>query len=108
MKLKFLSHSMVLAVVVSCASCGDDPKLVEKREQQKAEITRLKGEVALIDEKLKNLPPDVTEELNAAKKISESQSAEVAKLEEEVAALEAKKRSIESDFQAYQLKYKVR
>lgn len=108
MKFQFLCHSLILAAAVSSVSCGDDPKMVEKRDQQKAEITRLKGEVALIDEKLKNLPPDVTEELNAAKKIAESQSAEVAKLEEEVAALEEKKRSIESDFQAYQLKYKVR
>ena len=96
------------AIVFSLASCGDDPKLVEKREQQKAEISRLKGEIALIEEKLKNMPPDVSEDLAAAKKKAEEQTAEVAKLEAEVAALDARKRAIKTDFDAYRAKYQVK
>jgi hypothetical protein len=99
-----------LAVIfaLSCASCGDDPKLVAKRDEQKAEIARLKGELALIDEKLKSLPPDVTTELAVAKELSAKQSSEVAVLEAEVAGLEARKRSLQGEFDAYKLKYQVK
>ena len=103
----FRSRPLALLLVLACASCGEDPKLVEKREKQKAEIVQLKGELALIDEKLKNLPPDVSTELDEAKKLSEKQSAEVAALESEVAALESKKRALQKDFETYQAKYKA-
>lgn len=108
--MKFLTHPLGLAVLLSlcCTSCGDDPKLVEKREKQKADITRLKGELALIDEKLKNLPPDVSVEVADARKVAESQTSEVAKLEEEVAGLEAKKASLQSEFESYRVKYQAR
>lgn len=99
---------IVVLLSLACASCGDDPKLVEKREKQKSEITRLRGELALIDEKLKNLPPDVTDDLTAAKKLAEKQGAEVATLEDEIAGLESKKRSLQNEFEAYQLKYQVK
>jgi hypothetical protein len=90
------------------SSCGDDPKLVEKREKQKIELTRLKGELALVEEKLKNIPPDVSTELAEAKKLSEKQSAEVADLEREIAVLEMRKLSLQGEFEAYQAKYKVK
>lgn len=108
--MKFLCRPCSLAVLfaLSCASCGDDPKLVEKREKQKAEITKLKGELALIDEKLKNLPPDVSTDLAEAKTLSEKQTAEVAGLETEVAGLEARKHSLQGEFDAYKAKYQVK
>jgi peptidoglycan hydrolase CwlO-like protein len=99
---------IALSLSLVFSSCGDDPKLVEKREKQRAEITRLKGELALIDEKLKNLPPDVSGELEEAKQLSEKQNAEVAQLERDVAALESKKRELQSSFTAYQAKYPLR
>lgn len=102
------SYSLAILLAVACSSCSDDPKLVEKREKQKTEITRLKGELALINEKLKNLPPDVTDELAEARALAEKQSIEVAGLETEVASLESKKRSLQSDFDAYQLKYQAK
>lgn len=102
------SYSLALLFAIACTSCSDDPKLVEKREKQKAEISRLKGELALISEKLKNLPPDVSDELADARAVAEKQSIEVAGLETEVAGLEAKKRSLQSDFDAYQLKYQAK
>jgi DNA repair exonuclease SbcCD ATPase subunit len=105
---QFLRPTLSAVLVILCASCQDDPLLVEKREKQKAEIVRLKGELALIEEKLKNLPPDVTDQLTEAKALSEKQSAEVAVLESEVTALEARKRSLQNEFEAYQLKYQVK
>ncbi|MES2440399.1 MAG: hypothetical protein V4584_15120 [Verrucomicrobiota bacterium] len=108
MRFSRVSCSLIVLLSVCCASCSDDPKLVEKREKQKAEISRLKGELALIDEKLKNLPPDVSGQLDEAKKLSEKQTAEVAALETEVADLEAKKRSLQGEFEDYQAKYQVK
>jgi len=75
---------------------------------QKAEIIRLKGELAFIEEKLKALPVDVSAELAEAKQLSANQAAELARLEKEVVDLEARKRSLESDFDAYRLKFKVK
>ncbi len=108
MKLILYPASLAILLSLSVTSCGDDPKLVEKREKQKAEIARLKGDLALVDEKLKNLPPDVSSELAEAKQLSAKQSAEVTALEAEVTALEARKRSLQDEFTAYQAKYQVK
>ena len=108
--MTFSKHTFLASFLLSllCVSCGDDPKLVEKREQQKIEITRLKGELALVNEKLKNLPPDVTTQLDEARKLSEKQSAEVAALETEVVALKSKQRSLKAEFENYQIKYQLK
>lgn len=98
----------IVAIALFCPSCHDDPQLVEKREKQKAEIVRLNGELALIEEKLKNLPPDVSEQLPEAKAISEKQSAEIASLQSEVASLDARKRALQAEFDAYRVKYQVK
>lgn len=108
MRFSRYSYSLVALLALALASCGEDPKLVEKREKQRAEITKLKGEVALIEEKLKNLPPDVSSDLAEAKAASEKQNAEVAALESEVAALDARKRSLQGEFDAYRTKYQVK
>ena len=108
MKSALCYGPMAIMLALCCSSCGDDPKLVEKREQQKAEIARLKGELALVDEKLKRLPPDVSKELADARALSIKQSAVVAALEAEVATLESRKKELESEFQAYQAKYQVK
>lgn len=97
-----------LLAILCCASCGDDPQLVEKRDKQRAEIARLKGEIALIEEKLKNMPPDVTAELETARKRSQEQAAEVARLETEVAELEARKRAMQAEFDTYRAKYQLK
>jgi hypothetical protein len=106
--MRLSSYPVIALCIIVLTSCGDDPKLVEKREKQKAEITRLKGEIALIDEKLKTLPPDVSSEFAEAKQIAEKQNAEVERLESEVATLDARKRSLEKEFDAYRLKYQVK
>lgn len=108
MRFRIRPYALVALSLLSFVSCSEDPKLVEKREKQKIEITQLKGDVALIEEKLKNLPPDVSADLAEAKQVSEKQSAEVAKLESEVAALDARKRALQSEFDAYRVKYQVK
>lgn len=97
-----------LLISVLLTSCGDDPAMVEKREKQKTEITRLKGELNLIEEKLKNMPGDVSEELAKARKSGEQQAEEIAKLEAEVAALDARKRTLQSEFDSYRAKYQAK
>lgn len=82
--------------------------LVAKREKQKAEISRLNGELALIEEKLKNMPPDVSEELDAARKKTEEQSAEISILEKEISGLDARKRALQSEFDSYRAKYQLK
>lgn len=99
---------IAVLVALSSASCGDDPKLVEQHEKQKAEIARLKGELALIEEKLKNMPPDVSQDLEKTRKRAEQQTTEVARLETEVAELEARKRSLQSEFDSYRAKYQLK
>ena len=99
---------IAVCLALCSASCGDDPKLVEKHEKQKAEVARLKGELALIEEKLKNLPPDVGEELKKARERTAEQTAEIARLETEIAGLEARKRSLQSEFDSYRAKYQIK
>jgi peptidoglycan hydrolase CwlO-like protein len=108
--MKFFSSYAPL-FVVTCSvlvACGDDPQLVAKREQQKAEIAKLKGELALIEEKLKNLPPDISDELKTTRELAEKQQSEVAGLEKEVAALEERKRTLQSEFDSYKVKYQLK
>jgi hypothetical protein len=100
-------HSIIFAIPLLLASCGDDPKMVEKYETQKIEIAKLKGELLLIEEKLKNLPPDVAKDLTKAKEESEKQASEIALLETDVTSLEAKKRQLQSEYDAYKLRYQI-
>ncbi len=99
---------MAVLLALIFTSCGEDPVLVEKREKQRAEIIRLKGELALLDERLKSMPADVSDELDEAKKTAAETSAQVAALETEVASLEAKKRSTQEEFDSYRVRYQAK
>lgn len=98
----------VFIAVLASVSCGEDPELVEKRDQQKKEITQLNSELAVVLERLKNIPPDVTQELAVAKLLEEKTSAEIESLESEIAVLEADKTSQQQKLQAYQMKYRLK
>ena len=102
-----LRNALILLIPLCFASCGEDPKLIEKKNVQAAEITRLKGEVALVEEKLRNLPPDVSGELEAKRKEIAEQEAEIKKLEAEVQEREERKNALQRDFDAYKAKYKI-
>jgi hypothetical protein len=108
MKLFITPYSLILTSSLLFVSCGDDPKLVEKREKQKAEIARLNGELAIIEEKIKAMPADVSIDLSEAKKTAEKQVAEVALLETEVVKLEARKLILQDEYQAYKTKYQIK
>jgi hypothetical protein len=92
---------------LALGSCKD-PALVRKREEQQTEIKRLEGEIALIQEKLKDLPPDRGAELAEARKTHEAQSQEIARLEQEVSGLETRKRQLEREFAQYRVKYPLK
>lgn len=101
----YLSAALFCGLLLT--SCGDDPELVARKEQQQAEIAKLRGEIALLDEKLRNMPADVSGELEKAKEIEESQKAEIARLEGEIADLQTKKRELGKEFDVYRAKYQA-
>jgi predicted nucleic acid-binding Zn-ribbon protein len=99
----------VLACGLFISACGgDDPELVRKRDEQRVEISKLESELGVLQERLKNLPPDQTKELAKLKADSDANVEEIAKLEAEVEGLEKEKAKLEKDFASYQRKYIVR
>lgn len=96
-----------LASAFTLVSC-DSPELVAKRDKQALEITRLKGELQVLQEKLSSIPEDRSGELADLEVAAKEQKDELSKLEAEVAELEAKKQSIEKEFEDYKAKYVVR
>lgn len=98
----------LLLIPILLPACGEDPALVEKRAKQKDEITRLTNELNLIEEKLKNMPEDVSEELKKARKNAEQQMEEVAKLEAQITVLDERKRILQSEFDSYRAKYQAK
>jgi SMC interacting uncharacterized protein involved in chromosome segregation len=108
--MKFIANIRNLSLIILSlilVSCGDDPELGKKREQQRQEIERLKGEIAIKEEMINSLPPDRTRELQAAQEKAEIQTKEVEKMEEEIASLERKKRLLEKEVEDYKKKYPV-
>lgn len=89
------------------SSCGDDPELVARKEQQKTEIASLRGEIALLEEKLRDLPEDVSDQLDSARKKEASQNAEIARLEEEIKNLQKRKRELGKEFDVYRARYQT-
>ncbi len=105
-----LSHSigqkvLIVAVFFLVVGCKDDPELVKKREQQKIEIERLKGEIAIKEEMIQSMPIDKSHELAQAKAKAELQTSEVEKLENEVADLQKQKRTLDDEVENYKKKY---
>lgn len=98
----------ISAATMALAACGDNPELVEKRERQNAELAELRGELALVEEKLRNMPPDRSEELAEALAESANQEAELARLNAEIEELEARRRAVDLEFQEYRRRYAVR
>jgi len=99
---------LALVLLASCRGGGKDPQLVKKSADQQTEIARLRGDIALLDEQLKNLPEDRSAALAAARKTAEAQTAEVAKLQGEVAKLQARKAQLAKEFDEYKRKYAIR
>lgn len=106
--MKTLLPCTAAAFFALCLSSCDSPELAKKRDQQLLEIAQLKGELTLVEEKLKTVPADRSDELAALQAEVAAQQAVAKKLEAEVAELDAKKRTLEKDFTEYKSKYVVR
>jgi chromosome segregation ATPase len=96
------------ALSLALAACSDDPELVRQREQQKVEISKLEGELAFLEEKLEQVPPDRSAEVEQLKQDAEANRGQVADLEAEIESLERKKEEIVKQHEAYRRKYVVR
>ncbi|MEP4078960.1 hypothetical protein [Haloferula sp.] len=90
------------------ASCGDDPELVRKRDQQRAEIRKLEGELSILKEQLKDAPKDRSAELKELQGKVKSEREQIATLEKEVADLESQRRKLDREFEDYRQTYPVR
>lgn len=108
MPSRMLRIAAASLLCLSFSSCGDDPELVRKQGEQKAEIRRLDGELKILQEKISQIPPDKTSELSKLKQNSDLQKDQIEGLEEEIASLQAKKADIEKAHEAYKRKYVIR
>lgn len=105
MKTAFLVPLCGLAALVS--SC-ESPELARKRDKQALEIARLRNELALTEEKLKDIPEDRSEELIEIEATAKAQQEEIDQLEAEIADLEVKKKAAEKELSEYKSKYVIR
>ena len=105
---RLLRPAGALALCLAFVSCSDDPELVRQREEQKVEISKLEGELAILDEKLEQVPPDRSAEVTQLKQDAETNRSQVAELEAEIEALERQKADIEKQHETYRRKYVVR
>jgi outer membrane murein-binding lipoprotein Lpp len=111
MKLLDARRLRPAAALLAClvvASCGDKPELVAKREQQNAEIHKLDGELAILQDKLDHMPADRSDELKKLKEDSSANKAAIANLESEISDLEAQRKALQDKFDEYRHKYVVR
>jgi len=104
----FLRAAAALALAAASVSCGDDPELVRQRDEQKAEIRKLEGELAILQERMEQAPPDRGADLARLKEEASRNQQEIEVLETEVAELEKRKAEIDAGHQAYRRKYVVR
>lgn len=106
--LRLLRPAGALILCLAFSSCSDDPVLVRQREEQKVEISKLEGELAILDEKLEQVPKDRSSEVAQLKQDAETNRADVAGLEAEIESLERQKADLEKQHEAYRRKYVVR
>lgn len=90
------------------SSCRENPEKIIIREKQKIELAKLKGEIAIMEEKIKNLPPDSTDDLARTRKELIATNNEITQLQQEINQLEATKKALQEDFDKYRLKYQVK
>jgi len=105
MKRFHLTSLLASFVAFFCVSCKEDPKTVEQRAKQKVEIARLSGDIAEVELEIRNLPPDMSADLEKARKTVEGKSIEVMKLEAEVSGLSARRRALQAEFDTWRAKH---
>jgi chromosome segregation ATPase len=107
--MKFLNpliFGLLMALLAACE--GEDAERIAERERQRAEIVRLEGEIALLEERIENAPPDRSAELAEVKEAHARIKREIGQLEAEIGELETRKRELERELAAYQRDYPLR
>jgi septal ring factor EnvC (AmiA/AmiB activator) len=104
-----ISKKIILIVTpfFFCA-CSEDSELVKKHGEQEVELAKLRGELALIEEQIKNMPQDQSAEVKKFKEKQSKLETELNVLDSEVAKLEAEKKKLERDYEEYRRRYVVR
>ncbi len=102
-----LRPAALALLCLSFSSCHDDPALVLKRDQQKAELVRLDGDLKILQEKINQIPPDRSSEISKLKLQSEEQQGQISTLEQEIERLQKQKADVEKQHEAYRHKYVV-
>lgn len=106
--VRYLRPALLGLACMFVSSCGENPELQAKKEQQSAEIRKLDGELTIIQDKLAQMPPDRSFELNKLRQEAAANKEAVAALEAEVASLKTKKEGLEDDLKTYRSKYVIR
>ncbi len=101
-------YSLLLLGLGLFTGCGEDPELVRKSEQQKAEIRRLEGELQLLREKLARAPKDRSAELAEMQGEIRKEEAQIAELDTTISDLREKRRTMEQEFDKYKREYPIR
>lgn len=103
----FFRITYITSITILSISCGDDPELIKKRNEQKIEISRLESELIIMNEQLKGIPADRSAQLDELKKELEAQAQHLNNLEQEVIQLEKDKRDALKKYQDYKKKYPI-
>lgn len=106
--MKAFTTYAALAAVMAMVSACDSKEALKKRDDQALELTKLKAELAIIEEQIKDVPEDRTKELAAIEEETKAQEAEITKLEGEIKDLETRKATVQKEFDDYKKKYVVR
>jgi septal ring factor EnvC (AmiA/AmiB activator) len=109
--IRIMTHLTRYGAAALCMfviSCNEDPELVRKHGEQEAEIAKLEGEITLMEERIKYLPPDQSSELAAAEQETRKLEAEQKQLADEVARLEEERDALKQQYEEYRRKYAVR
>lgn len=97
-----------LAICVALNSCSDNPELVRKRDEQRAEISKLNGELSVLQERMEQIQPDRSAKIEELKQKAEENRNQITALEAEVEALGKEKADVEKQHQTYRRKYAVK
>ena len=108
--IPILFRQLLVPIVTASllCSCGEDAELVRKHGAQEAEVAKLRGELALLEERLKNIPEDHSAQLKEAQEKQVKLEAELEGLNNEIGALEEKRKKLLEDYANYQQRYVVR
>lgn len=101
-----ISHILLLSLI-ALTSCGGDPQLVKKRQEQNHEIARLEGELEMLQENLRRFPADCTTELDQMKETVKKQIEELEELENQMQQMEQKTRKAQEELERYQKNYPI-